>query len=260
MPLGGEGPGRLCVLDLDPENPVSHSSAIYPVKLSHETALWSRRYHAALRRLLEHGPEAGPQPALGLGRQAVALGMETLDVARVHEQALRTLLSAGASSMSRQRRIARAKRFFAETVAPIEKTHPAALKAAVRAAQLGQSLRKRTAELSVSRRRLKRAIMRRQESEAALEESRKDRARVVQESSRLQNCLRYQTRKILWAQEEERKKTSGKLHEEVTQALVAIRIELLTLNGAAQANTGDLRKEIFRTQKLVRESTKAISR
>ena len=233
---------------------------MYPVKLNQETALWSRRYHAALRKRLEHGPEPGPQRALGLGRQAVDLGMGTLDVARIHEQAVMTLVSSGASSRNRQRRIARAKSFFAEAVAPIEKTHPAVLEAQMRAGQLGESLRKRAAELAVSKRRLKRAIIRRQESEATLEKSRKDRARLVQESGRLRNRLRSRTREILWAQEEERKRTSDELHEQVAQALVAIRIELLTLNGAAQADTRNLKREIVKTQKLARESTKAISR
>lgn len=46
-------------------------------------------YQAALRRYLKPGSAADARPALRLGRRAVALGLETLDLALIHEQALR---------------------------------------------------------------------------------------------------------------------------------------------------------------------------
>ena len=51
----------------------------------------SQQYVTALRKQLKQGPQASLQPALGLGREAVALGLETLELARIHEQALATL-------------------------------------------------------------------------------------------------------------------------------------------------------------------------
>ena len=51
----------------------------------------SRRYVAALRTHVQPGPRASLQPALELGRQAVALGVETLELARIHEHAIDTL-------------------------------------------------------------------------------------------------------------------------------------------------------------------------
>ena len=51
----------------------------------------SQQYVAALEKHLKQGPQTSLQPALELGRQAVALGLETLDLARIHEQALATL-------------------------------------------------------------------------------------------------------------------------------------------------------------------------
>ena len=85
----------------------------------------SRRYASALRKHLTQGPQASLQPARGLGRQAVSLGLETLDVARIHEGALATL----EASSSRDGLIKRAEIFFTEAITPIEKTHRAALKA-----------------------------------------------------------------------------------------------------------------------------------
>jgi len=51
----------------------------------------SERYVTVLRKHLKQGPQAGLQPALGVGRAAVALGLETLELARIHERALVTL-------------------------------------------------------------------------------------------------------------------------------------------------------------------------
>ncbi len=56
-------------------------------KITHLAA----RYLAALRKHLKQGPRASLQPALGLGRRAVVLGLETLELARMHEQALGAL-------------------------------------------------------------------------------------------------------------------------------------------------------------------------
>jgi hypothetical protein len=53
----------------------------------------SRRYQAALQEHLEQGPRASPQFAEGLGRRAPAMGLETLGLARIHEQALIALAS-----------------------------------------------------------------------------------------------------------------------------------------------------------------------
>jgi hypothetical protein len=53
--------------------------------------LLPQQYAAALEKHLKQGPQASLQPALGLGRQTVALGLGTLDLARIHEQALAAL-------------------------------------------------------------------------------------------------------------------------------------------------------------------------
>jgi hypothetical protein len=47
----------------------------------------SGRYLAALRKHLKQSPCASFEPARALGRQAVAGGLETLDLARIHQRA-----------------------------------------------------------------------------------------------------------------------------------------------------------------------------
>jgi hypothetical protein len=62
----------------------------------------SQRYVAALRKHLQQGPQASLKPALRLGREAVTLGLETLELARIHEQSLATLeLSKGKNAFTK---------------------------------------------------------------------------------------------------------------------------------------------------------------
>ena len=55
----------------------------------------ARSYVSALRKHLRQDGRASLAPAMRLGRQTVAIGLKTLDLARMHEQALVTLLAPG---------------------------------------------------------------------------------------------------------------------------------------------------------------------
>jgi len=70
----------------------------------------SRAYATALRKHLKQGLRASLVPARKLGRHAAAIGLETLDVAKIHETALATL----EASSSTDGIIKRAELFFAE--------------------------------------------------------------------------------------------------------------------------------------------------
>jgi len=225
-----------------------------------ETAKWSRRYQSALRKYLAQGSRESLRPALGLGRQAVALGLETLDLARIHEQNLMALIAPGGLSRSRPSIIGQAKRFFIETIVPIEKTHHAALKDDVRVDRLNQALRRRMVESSASTSCLKRNIFLRQGAEQSLKKSKKHHVKLLAELRRLQHYLRDLRHTCLATQEDERQKMSFRLHDEIAQALIAIDLRLLTLKKAAKASTARLKKEIAKTQRLVKESVKKINK
>jgi signal transduction histidine kinase len=115
-------------------------------------------------------------------------------------------------------------------------------------------------ESSASARRLEPGIARRLAAEAALKKSGEHRLRLLQESSRLQSRWRHQARAMLSAQEDERQKTSRHLDDEIVQTLLGIHIRLLTLKQAARANTGNLKKEIASTQRLVKQSVSMVNR
>jgi len=224
-----------------------------------ERARWSRRYQTALRKHIEQGAAANLLPTQGLGRKAVALGLETLDVARVHEQALLALALPHGASAGRQGMIRRANLFFSETIVPIEKTHRAARKTDGRVHQLMQVLRRRTVESSTSTRHLKRSIIQRQKAEISLEESGNRHATHLAEARHLQKHLRLLTHACLAAQEHARKSTSRRLYDEIAQTLLAINLRLLVLKASSKANTKNLKKEIANTQRLVKQSEKRVN-
>lgn len=216
----------------------------------------SQRYVTALRKHLRQGPRVSLQPALALGRQAVALNLETLDVVRIHEKALAAL----EMSRSRDGVIERAELFFGEVITPIEETHRAALKANERLSRLRQTLGRRTVDLAASHQSLKQGIVQRKTMEQALRKSEEHSRKLLKESRRLQKHLQRLTHQILSAHEDKRKKISRDLHDEIAQTLLGINVRLLTLKREAAINAGGLKKEIVCTQRLVDKSVKSIKR
>ncbi|MGD0061351.1 MAG: histidine kinase [Verrucomicrobiia bacterium] len=216
----------------------------------------SRQYATALRRHLKQGPRASLQPARGLGHRAIDLGLETLDVARIHEAAVASL----EASSRRDGMIKRAEMFFAEAITPIEKTHRAALKANVHLDQLARTLDRQAVELAASGRHLKRGIVRRKAAEGALEKSGKHHASLLEQSRLVQKRLQHLTHQIVLAQEDKRTEISHQLHDEIAQTLLGINVRLLTLKKEATVNAKGLRKEIACTQRLVEKSKKTLSR
>ncbi|MDA3926594.1 MAG: response regulator [Kiritimatiellae bacterium] len=75
-----------------------------------------------------------------------------------------------------------------------------------------------------------------------------------QQTRLLMEQLRLLSRRILTVQEEERKRISRELHDEITQTLIGINVHLETLSWEAAINPKELQKKIARTQKLVEKS------
>ena len=225
-------------------------------KMKQKLTSLSQRYVTALKKHLKQGPRAIPPcgTALALGHQAAALNLETLDVARIHEDALATL----EASSSRDGFIKRAEIFFNEAIIPIEETHRAALKANVHLNQLRQTLGRRTVNLTASNQSLKQDIVQRKIAEQSLKNSADHSRKLLQESLRLQKHLQRLTHQILSAQEDNRKKISRDLHDEIAQTLLGINVRLLTLKKGAAVNACGLKKEIASTRRLVDKSVESI--
>jgi signal transduction histidine kinase len=216
--------------------------------------LLSQRYVAALRNHLKRGPRDSLQPALALGRQAVTLGLETLELARIHERALAALeLSKNKNGLAQ-----RAEVFFTEAIAPIVETHRVARQSKIELDWLNGTLDRRTAELAATNRQLKRGIIQRKSVEAVLKKNGQHYAKLLKESLQLQEDLRQLTHQVLAEQEDERKKISCELQNEIAQTLLGINVRLLSLKQEALNNTGELKNGIASAQRLVRKSAKFV--
>jgi signal transduction histidine kinase len=213
-----------------------------------------QRYVAALEKNLKLGPGASLQPALGLGREAVALGLETLDLARIHEQALATLqLSNAKNAFTKLAGI-----FFTEANTLIEETHRAARQTKAHLGKLMTKLGRRTEELADSNRQLQQGVARRKVMEDDFAKRGKRHQKSLDESLELQKRLRHLTHKVIAAQEDERKKISRELQDEIAQTLLGINVRLLSLKQEARNNSKGLKKEIASTQLLVANSAKSV--
>ena len=206
---------------------------------------WSRRYAAALKERLGSKPRASPRSAADLGRGAMALGLRASDVAKIHARALRRLLPATSANDGM---VGRTAGFLVEALLPIESAQRAA------ARSNGQGAAKSV------RRLLQREIRRRTRAQSALVEKTRHYRELLERSRLMQAQLRRLSHDILHAHEEERRKISRELHDEVGQILTAINVKLATLKAEAALNTKGLTRKISSTQRLVERSMSTVHR
>jgi signal transduction histidine kinase len=200
------------------------------------------------------GKSAGLESAHGLGSEALAAGLQTLDLAKLHEQTLLTELLPIHPPRKRLALIRQAGRFFAAAILPIEKLHRSAQEATAHLKKIVESLSQRTVELAASNLELNLEINQRKAVEAALKKSKRHYSELLAQSDRMQEQLRQLSRQILSAQEDERKKISRELHDVIAQTLTGINIRLAALKKEAGLNTKGLNRSIARTQRLVEKS------
>jgi signal transduction histidine kinase len=222
--------------------------------MNHKLLNLSRRYQAALRSHLKQGRRASLESARGLGSQALAAGMQTLDMAKLHEQTLITKVLPGCLASKRAALIKQAGIFFAVAILPVEKTQRSAHEATVRLKKIIETLSRRTVELAASNLELSLEVAHRKTAEEALKKSEHHYSQLLEKSERLREQLRELSRQILSSQEEERKRISRELHDVIAQTLTGINIRLATLKKQAALNTRGLDRNIARTQRLVEKS------
>lgn len=218
----------------------------------------SRRYQTALRTHLQQGSKTNLGSARRLGGQALAAGLHTLDLVKLHEETLVTEVLPGVPAGKRAGIIKRAGLFLAEAITPIEKTHRDTRDALVHLQKLIEMLSQRAVELATSNRALEQEIAQSKAVEAALKKSERHYSQLLQQSDRQQEQLRRLSRQILSAQEDERKQISRELHDVIAQTLTGINIRLATLKTAAALNAKDLDRNIATTQQLVERSVNIV--
>lgn len=215
-------------------------------------------YQNALRAHLRQGRRASLDSAAGLGAGALAVGMETLELARLHERTLVEDLLPGCPARKQPALIKQAGAFFAAAITPIEKNHPSSREATLRLKEFVEALSRRTVELAASNSELSSEIAQRKAAEAALKKSELHYSLLLKQSERLQEQLRQLSRQVISAQEEERKRISRELHDVIAQTLTGINLRLATLKKEAELSAKGLERNIALTQKLVEKSVRIV--
>jgi len=219
-----------------------------------------RLYQLELQQQLAQGVATDLESARELGRYAMTLGLETLDMARIHEIALVSLVLPTYSASASNSLMGRAGQFFAEAITPIEQTHRGAREANAHLSQIVKTLSQRTLELANSVAELKREILQRQAVEESLRASEMISVKLLEKSKHLQEELRSLSRQLLFVQEEERRKISRELHDVIAQTLTGINVRLAGLKATSNTTSSDLHNQITSTQLLVEKSVDIVHR
>jgi signal transduction histidine kinase len=120
------------------------------------------------------------------------------------------------------------------------------------------ALRAHAAALARANRQLQREVARRRAAEESLQLSRKNYQAILAQSRSVQEKLRAMTRHLFSAQEDERRRLSRELHDEVIQTLVGINVELATLGAARGLGPRALQAQIAQTQRRVEKSVRTV--
>lgn len=114
-------------------------------------------------------------------------------------------------------------------------------------------LHRSNGKLALADRRLKQEIVKRKVVEETLRKK-------LEQAHIMREQMRNLSHQLLSAQEDERKKISRELHDQIAQTLTGINVYLETLQKEATTNTKGLKKKIFRTQRLVERSVDIVHR
>ena len=220
----------------------------------------SGHYLASLRTYLESDIVEIDPSVQELGNEAVVLGLETLDLAKIHDFALSSLVRSGSSRLSQEVMISRAEMFFTEATVPIERTHKAALEKDVRLHDVSTKLKRRTQDLADSKNDINKQKSERENAKANLINSEEVSQQLLMDSRELEEDLQDIAHKIISANEDERKKMSLHLHDDIAQSLLGIHVRLHALKQMAINNNISLMKEIVTIQHLVEKSVAITNR
>jgi two-component system, NarL family, sensor histidine kinase DegS len=209
----------------------------------------TQQYAAGLTSYLAHGDEAGLHRAYELGRRAIAEGLGVMELAAAHEATLTGLLAACGEPQDHLSTCRRAATFFSESLWPFEMMQRGFSEANRNLRDLSVTLARRNVELRHANEELGREIVERKRVEQALRHT--------------ETQLRTLSQQVLTAQEEERKRISRELHDEVGQALTAINLNLTMLinkdpNQPLAGRLADLQRLLQQTMETIHDFTREL--
>ncbi len=221
---------------------------------------FERAYRVALRKQLKATGAPAEEAPRKLGLRALKLRLETLDLARIHGEAVAALAPLSSAPPLPDEALRKAGVFFAEVISPLEQTHQSAREANALLQVTIETLSSRTAELAASNDELKQEIMQRKAAEFSLKTSETNTSNLLIKSRAMQDELRLLSRRLLTAQEEERKRISRELHDVISQMLTGIIVRLAALKKRSAICAEDIFRTIEITQELVESSADIVHR
>jgi signal transduction histidine kinase len=230
--------------------------------LTSEEKVWHRidgnrakllsRYRSALRDYLEHGDNEHLQSAYELGCVALHSGLGAFDMARLHEEILAKVAPHGGSREATARLARAADAFLLDALSPFESARRGLPAAYVRLGELKETLELRNKELA--------AITARQHPmEEALRVGKERYIKLFRQARTMKKDIRQHSAKMILAQEEERKRLSRELHDEIGQALAAVNVGLVMLKKHA-GNDQSFQKWVTATHGLLEQSMESVHR
>jgi PAS domain S-box-containing protein len=114
--------------------------------------------------------------------------------------------------------------------------------------------------LTASNAKLRKEIIRRRAVETALTASERRALELLKQARELQDKLRHLSHQMLLVQEEERKKISRELHDDISQLLVGIIVHVANFTKAATVDPAGIRKNLTPLRRLVEKSVRVVHR
>src|SRR5258706_7929376 len=204
----------------------------------------SKDYAATLRQYLTDQREAALERAYELGRTASLEGLGILDMARVHQEALAELVRMPAGQKIDEQVLKSSETFLFEALSTFEAAH--------------RGFREMNDRLQERNRELEAEIGERKRARSALRQSEMHYQRLFKEARDMQESLRGLSNQILRTQEEERKRISRELHDEVGQSLTAISVTLTRLTDTGAGKSSLNAQALAHTQKLLQDTMKTV--
>ena len=128
----------------------------------------------------------------------------------------------------------------------------------ISARKIAEKEHKHIGVLAAAIRDLEKEIVRRKEIEASLRKSEARFRKLLQQSRLLETRLRHMTREMLEAQETQRKEISRELHDEVSQILLGINVQLAIFSKVAVTHPERVKKAIEPLRHMVEKSVRIV--
>jgi signal transduction histidine kinase len=233
------------VREITPETNLCH-------RINRTRAKLVSHYRRALRDYLGHRDHARLQAAYELGCIGLRSGMGVFDMARLHEETLAKAMTdyGGRAEMLQQARAA--ETFLLDALSPFEAARRGLPEAYVRLEQLNETLDKRNTALA--------AITARQRPmEEALRTSKGRCLKLFQQARSMKKDIQQHSAKMVMAREEERKRISRELHDEIGQVLATVNVGLSLLKKQA-GHDRSFQNRVTATQRLLEQSMESVHR